>query len=155
MKRIQVTRMQYDQMDRRISELDAQLRAALAERDKAKSADGDRSENSALDAAEREVAAIQMQLDEARREYRIATVVDTIDTSRVGILTQVKLKDADGNERWVSIVDAGQGRPKSYVSIDSKMGAALRGHRVGETVSFQDNRYRTRVFKILEIREDQ
>lgn len=155
MERIQVTRMQYNRMDRHITELDNQLRQALIERDKAKSADGDRSENSALDATEREVAALQMQLDEARREFRIATVVDSVDTSRVGLLTQVHLQDADGNLRWVSIVDSGQGRPMSFVSIDSKMGAALKGHRVGETVTFQDNRYRTRVFKILEIREDQ
>lgn len=152
---IQVTRSQYNRMDEQISQLQQQLQQALAERDRAKSSDGDRSENSALDAAEREVAAIQLQLDRAVREFRTAQVVENIDTSAVNILTQVLLRDENGTEKWYTIVDNGQGAPPSKVSIESKMGAALRGHRIGQTVSYQDNRFRSRQLTILDIREDQ
>lgn len=152
---IQVTRSQYNRMDEQISQYQQQLQQALAERDKAKSADGDRSENSALDAAEREVAAIQLQLDRAVREFRTAQVVENVDTSAVNILTQVRLRDENGAEKWYTIVDNGQGEPPSKVSVGSKMGAALLGHRVGQTVTYQDNRFRSRRLTILDIREDQ
>lgn len=152
---ILVTRSQYNRMDEQISQFQQQLQQALAERDKAKSADGDRSENSALDAAEREVAAIQLQLDRAVRAFRTAQVVENVDTSAVNILTQVRTRDENGQEKWYTIVDNGQGEPPARVSVGSKMGTALLGHRVGQTITYQDNRFRSRKLTILEIREDQ
>ncbi len=155
MNQIKVTSAQYARMDKHIVDLQRQLQAALGERDRAKMSDGDRSENSALDAAEREVTAIQAQLDDAQRDYRMAIVVDTIDTSIADVLTQVAIQDMDGNTRVISLVDSGQGYPPTHVSIDSKMGAALKGHRVGDRITYQDNRFRNRTFVITSIQEDQ
>lgn len=155
MEAIKVTASQYIKMDEKITQLQNQLQQALIERDKAKSSDGDRSENSALDAAENEVTIIQAQLDQAIRNYRLATVVNNIDTSKVNVLTQVKTRWDDGQERWLSIVDVGQGTPPSRVSINSKLGSAIKGHIVGDKVVYQDNRFRMRSLEILEIIEDQ
>ncbi len=155
MNQIKVTSAQYARMDKHIADLQRQLQSALAERDRAKMSDGDRSENSALDAAEREVSAIQAQLDDAQRDYHMAIVVNTIDTSIADVLTQVELQDPNGIKRVVSLVDSGQGYPPSHVSIDSKMGSALKGHRVGDQITYQDNRFRTRTFLITRIQEDQ
>lgn len=151
---IRVTKSQYKVMDEQVQKLEQALQQALLERDRAKSSDGDRSENSALDAAEREVVAATLNLDTARRNLINAVVCEDIDTSQVNVLTQVKISIDRTEPRWISIVDADQGYPPNHVSINSKLGAAMLGHPVGTSVTYQDNHFNTRTVEILEIRED-
>lgn len=115
---------------------------------------GDLSENSEYDAAKDEQAQLEAQIAEIEDTLLNAVIIkkSSLDTSKVNVGTKVKLYDEEFDEEVVyKIVGSDESDPKSgLISNQSPVGAALLGHKVGETVSVSTPNG-TVVYKILDI----
>jgi transcription elongation factor GreA len=113
----------------------AEAAAALAEaREK-----GDLSENAEYDAAKEEQAKLEKRI--AMLEHALTNVKmldeSEIDTSKVGILTTIKVKNLKANKEFnykiVSEIEADFKEGK--LSVSSPIGKGLLGHKKGEKVT--------------------
>jgi transcription elongation factor GreA len=113
----------------------AEAGAALAEaREK-----GDLSENAEYDAAKEEQAKLEKRI--AMLEHALTNVKmldeSEIDTSKVGILTTIKVKNLKANKEFnykiVSEIEADFKEGK--LSVSSPIGKGLLGHKKGEKVT--------------------
>ena len=99
---------------------------------------GDLSENSEYDEAKNEQAEIERRISEIETMLNNAKVIDedNIDTDVVSIGSKVTVKDVEENEEEeYLIVGSTEADPMSgKISDESPVGAALLGHRIGETV---------------------
>lgn len=99
---------------------------------------GDLSENSEYDAAKDEQAQVEAQIAELEDTLLNAIIIkkSSIDTSKVSIGTKVKLYDEEFDEDVeYKIIGSNESDPKNgLISNESPVGAALLGHKVGETV---------------------
>jgi len=99
---------------------------------------GDLSENSEYDEAKNEQAEIEHRISEIEAMLNNAKVIDeeNIDTDIVSIGSKVTVKDAEeGSEEEYLIVGSTEADPMNgKISDESPVGAALLGHRIGETV---------------------
>ncbi len=155
MEMIKVTQAQKETLLKKCDDCQLDLQHALEDRERARSSDGDKSENTSLDIAEQAVTDAEHALQNAQDRYKSAVVVESINTDVVGILTHVRLRNvANSQEREISIVDDGQGFPPMHVSARSKMGAAVLGKRVGEAFRYQDNVFNVHEFMVLSISSD-
>jgi transcription elongation factor GreA len=115
----------------------AEAGAALAEaRDK-----GDLSENAEYDAAKEEQAKLEKRiamLEMAMTDLKILSL-DEIDTSKVSILTTIKVKNIKANKEFVykmvSEIEADFKTGK--LSVLSPIGKGLLGHKKGDKVAIQ------------------
>lgn len=115
----------------------AEAGAALAEaRDK-----GDLSENAEYDAAKEEQAKLEKRiamLEMAMTDLKILSA-DEIDTSKVSILTNIKVKNLKANKEFsykmVSEIEADFKTGK--LSVLSPIGKGLLGHKKGDKVAIQ------------------
>ena len=102
---------------------------------------GDLSENSEYDEAKNEQAEIEHRISEIETMLNNAKVIDeeNIDTDVVSIGSKVTVKDVEENEEEeYLIVGSTEADPMSgKISDESPVGAALLGHRIGETVSVE------------------
>lgn len=147
-----VSAKQKEALAAKCADLEEQLEQAKLERIKAASADGDKSENTSLDIAEKILQSVEAQLREARDQYSRAKVVESVSTDAVGILTTVEITDLQSNtRRTIDIVADGQGGPPNKISCHSKLGNAIIGCAVGEEFSYQDNTFRTHRMRVESI----
>ena len=116
--------------------LETERRAEVGERIRVASEFGDISENSEYDDAKNEQALVESRIAEINRILGDATVVTTSKRStRVGIGSSVTVI-MDGTERVFNIVGAAESDVRSgKISNESPVGAALLGHKKGDTVS--------------------
>ena len=108
--------------------------AAIAEaRDK-----GDLSENAEYDEAKNEQGLVEQRILELEATIKNAKIVtkDNMDTSKVGVGVHVVVVDEDDFEEAYDIVGSTEFDPlNGKISEDSPVGAALKGHKAGETVT--------------------
>ncbi|MEG2263480.1 MAG: GreA/GreB family elongation factor [Clostridia bacterium] len=155
MNKMQVTARQKEALAAKVAELEVQRTQAELERTRAASGDGDKSENTSLDIAEKTFMSVEQQLHRAREDYERAEVMESINTDTVGLLTRVELTNKfTSATRSVTIVDDGQGGPPDRVSCRSRMGTALLGCAVGDEVSYQDNQFRVQSYIVKQISAD-
>lgn len=118
---------------------------------------GDLSENSEYDEAKNEQGIIESRIAEIEATLAHAQVIDDdeISTEKVGIGTTVKILDIDMDEemefKMVGTKEADINTGK--MSDESPIGAAISGHKVGETVDVETPSGIIS-FKILEIRKE-
>lgn len=156
-KEIKITRLQRQAM---VSELEAaqkQLVDATEARERAR-AEGDLAENSPFEAANRECERLGKLILELNQTLDSASVAENIDTSKVGQLTKVTLRVTNkatqvAETKVYVMVSSGQGKLPNFVSIDSKLGAAIVDKHVGDVIQFQDNAFNSKVLEILAIEE--
>jgi len=141
MSSVFLTKESYDLLKKDLHDLKstgrAEAGAALAEaREK-----GDLSENAEYDAAKEEQAKLEKRiamLEMALTDVRIIDEKD-IDTSKVSILTTIKVKNIKANKEFtykmVSEIEADFKTGK--LSVISPIGKGLLGHKKGEKVAIQ------------------
>lgn len=116
--------------------LENEKRAEVGERIKVAREFGDISENSEYDDAKNEQAMVESRIAEINRILGDATIVTTSKrSSKVGIGSTVTV-DMDGKERVFNIVGAAESDVRSgKISNESPVGAALLGHKKGDSVT--------------------
>ena len=133
-QRRQVTREGLEDIKAELTELvnerRPQIIAAVAE---ARS-HGDLRENAAYDAARHDQMMLERRIQELQDLIRNAEVVETnVNSNVVGLGTPVVVDD-DGMDETYTVVGAAEARPAlGRISIESPIGRALIGKRVGET----------------------
>jgi len=99
---------------------------------------GDLSENSEYDEAKNEQAEIEHRISEIETMLNNAKVIDeeNIDTDVVSIGSKVTVKDVedDSTEEYLIVGSTEADPMNGKISDESPVGAALLGHREGETV---------------------
>lgn len=156
---IKVSPARYTRMQEDIERIRIEIDAAMEDVRRASSADGDARENTSLDIADANLNQLRSQLLDAQKMLKTVVVEHNVDTSKVGVLTQVRLHDDTLNREVVcSIVSTSQGGLGSngviQVSVGSKLGEALIGRKKGDVIKYQDNRFVLHTVTILDITED-
>lgn len=129
-------------------------RKEVAERIKQALSFGDISENSEYDEAKNEQAQVEGRIVQLESMLKHARIIDEdeVNTDVVSLGSKVKIFDMEFDEEVeYLIVGSTEANPlKSKISNESPVGAALIGHKKGETVEVQvpDGVLK---FKILEI----
>lgn len=156
-KEIKITRLQRQAL---VSDLEAahkQLADATEARERAR-AEGDLAENSPFEAANRECERLGKLIVELTQTLESTVIEENIDISKVGPLTKVTLEITPKNTgitetKVYVMVSPGQGKLPNFVSIDSKLGTALRNRAAGDSFTFQDNAFNSKDITILKIEE--
>jgi len=120
----------------RTTERKAATQAIVDARDK-----GDLSENAEYDAAREAQALLELRIAKLEDVIANARIVDEsqLDLSKVSILTTVKIKNtSNGTTMKYTLVAENEADLKSgKISVDSPIGKALLGKKVGEKVDVQ------------------
>jgi transcription elongation factor GreA len=115
---------------------------------------GDLSENAEYDAAKEAQGLLEMKIAKLEDTLANARVLDSesIDLSKVGVLTKVKLKNvANGATMSYSLVAEKEADiKKNKISVSSPIGKGLLGKKVGDIAEIQVPRG-TMNFEVLEI----
>jgi transcription elongation factor greA len=149
---MKVTQAQYDEQVRLIQELEE----SLADAQKCKiisGREGDRRENSEYESACRDIDMLTNHLAEAHDALDKMQIDKdaTINTSKIGILTNFKMIDLNTNkEQEYTLVDI-NGAPPKDISANSKFGKLVKGKHVGDIIEYTDNAFRTQKFQITAI----
>lgn len=124
-----------DELQEELRYLENEKRAEVGERIRVAREFGDISENSEFDDAKNEQAMVEARIAEISRILSEATVVNVPKrSSKVNIGSTVTVKSR-GKERVYKIVGAAETNVKDdKISNESPVGAALMGHKKGETV---------------------
>jgi transcription elongation factor GreB len=103
-------------------------------------AHGDRSENAEYIYGKRRLREIDRKIRSLSKRLEKLRVVDPAEgpLERVRFGCWVRLEDEEGEERRYRIVGPDESRPESgWISIESPIGRALMGRRVGDEVTVQ------------------
>lgn len=137
-KEILMTAEGYDEMLRELQELKTVKRTQIAEKIKIARGFGDLSENSEYDEAKNEQAQMEARILQLEEQLKHVKIIDRSDISTevVSIGSKVKILDCEFDEeleyRIVSSAEGGQ--QMDTITDKSPVGAALLGHKVGDTV---------------------
>ncbi len=136
--------------------LEGEKTTEIIERLKAAREFGDLSENSEYDDAKDEQARTQARITEIRAMLSTATITeDSPKKKRVAqasIGSTVEVEDEKGKVATYTIVGTTETNSLEHrISNESPMGAAMMGHKAGETVSYSLPNGRTRSFKIVKV----
>ena len=128
-------------MEEKLQYLTTVRRAEVAEQISIARGFGDLSENAEYDEAKNEQSRLEAEIMELENAIHTAIVVDdeNVSTDSVNVGTIVKvLFVEDGDEEEYTIVGARESDPiNNKISNECPMGAALLGHRAGETVAVE------------------
>jgi len=99
---------------------------------------GDLSENAEYDAAREAQGLLEVRIAKLEETLSTARLVDTsqVDTSKVSILTKVKIKNLKNNQtvQYTIVTQSEANLKEGKISIDSPIGKGLMGKKVGDKV---------------------
>ena len=136
-KEILLTQAGYEDLVKELEYLKSEKRAEIAEKIKVARGFGDLSENSEYDEAKNEQGLVEQKINELEYTLKHAKIVNKEEMHKTGINVgaHVTVVDEDGEEEEYDIVGATEFDPfNNKISIDSPIGAALIGHKAGDTV---------------------
>lgn len=140
-KEVHLTYEGLKKLENELTTLKGDKRKEAAERIKAALAFGDISENSEYDDAKNEQAQNEIRIMQLEAMLKHVTVIDDdeVDTRSVSIGTHVKIRESKTKEETdYHIVGSAEADPMMCkISNESPVGAALLGHKVGETVEVE------------------
>ncbi len=139
-KEILLTQAGYEDLVKELEYLKSEKRAEIAEKIKVARGFGDLSENSEYDEAKNEQGLVEQKINELEYTLKHAKIVNKEEMHKTGINVgaHVAVVDEDGEEEEYDIVGATEFDPfNNKISIDSPIGAALIGHKAGDTVEVQ------------------
>jgi transcription elongation factor GreA len=111
---------------------------------------GDLRENAGYEAARHDQMMLERRIQEIEDTMRSAVVVDTVAGGTIGLGSSAKI-EVDGHEEAITLVGALEARPvQGKISIESPIGRAIAGHRVGDTVRAVTPRGQSTI-RILEV----
>ena len=137
-KPVLLTKEGITKLERELEELRTTRRAEVAERIKYAKDFGDISENAEYEDAKNEQGMVEGRILVVENMLRNAVVIEeSPDGGVVGLGSAVDVKDDFGKQTFTIVgpaeVDVAEGR----ISLESPMGKALIGHKVGEEVEVQ------------------
>lgn len=128
-------------LEEKLQYLTTVRRAEVAEQISIARGFGDLSENAEYDEAKNEQSRLEAEIVELEAAIRTAIVIDdeNISTDSVNVGTTVRVLYVDeGEEEEYTIVGARESDPmNNRISNECPVGAALLGHRTGETVTVE------------------
>ncbi len=102
---------------------------------------GDLSENAEYDAAKNAQAMLELRISKLEETLQAARVIDEsqIDTSRVSILSKIKLKNLKNNAvmTYTLVPENEADIKKGRISVNSPIARGLLGKSVGESVEIE------------------
>ncbi len=140
-KQIVLTVAGLEKLEEELGYLKTKKRREIAEKIKQAIAFGDITENSEYDEAKNEQAFVEGKIFELENMLKNAKVIDEDDISveTVSIGSKVRVKDLEVDETMdYTIVSSAEADPgKMKISVESPVGKALLGHKIGELVEVQ------------------
>lgn len=149
-----MTQEEVKELELKLEELKTIKRKEVAEKIKTARSFGDLSENSEYDEAKNEQAIVEEEIAQIENMLKNVELIDrealTTDTVEIGL--HIKLYDNKYNEELLyQLVGSNSANPsKGKISDESPLGSALKGKKVGDTVSVEAPGGMMS-FKILEI----
>ena len=126
----------YLELETELNELKNVRRPEIITALKEARAQGDLSENADYDAARNEQAQIEARIKELEYKLEHSKIVEikkVVGMANIG--STVKIVDEDGEEDEYKLVSALEADPfNNKISVESPLGVAIKGHKVGETV---------------------
>lgn len=104
---------------------------------------GDLSENAEYDAAKDAQGMLEAKINELEMILANSQLMDEkdVDTSKVGVLTKVTIKNPAGKEMTYKLVSESEANLKEKkISVESPIGKGLLGKKVGEKADIQTPR---------------
>ncbi len=135
---VQMTRDAYQRLEAEVVQLETESRRELAERIKTAREWGDLKENSEYHDAKQSLALLEAKIAGMRARLLSAEIVEPASgDSGAGMDSTVTYADAaTGKTQTFTLVSAHDAEPSGgRLSIDSPVGKALRGRRVGDTTT--------------------
>jgi transcription elongation factor GreA len=133
-----MTRQGYEALVNELKHLRAVVRPQVIEAVRLARAEGDLSENAEYHGAREKQAILEAKIRHLETQLANAEVIDTgtLGGDRVVFGATVHVRDADTDEdRVFRLVGADEANPqKGWISIQSPVGRALVGKRIGDTV---------------------
>lgn len=136
-KKIILTHEGLEKLEQELQELKVVRRKDVAAKIKEARGQGDLSENAEYDAAKEEQAEIEARIITIENMLRNAEVIDSGNvTDTVSIGNTIKIFDAEFQEEIeYTLVGSAEADPfNGKISNESPIGAAIIGHKVGDTV---------------------
>ena len=96
--------------------------------------DGDLSENAEYEDAKQEQSFLEGRIATLELQLRNAEVIAKANGDKVGIGSKVVIKGEDGQETFTIVGSAEAAPREGRISNESPVGAALMGHKKGDTV---------------------
>ncbi len=151
--KFEMTQEGYEAAKAQLEYLQTVKRKEIVERIAEARSHGDLSENAEYDAARNEQAANEGEIAELEYKVKNAVIIEkTEDNSAVHIGSKVTVKDLDLDEEAVyTIKGTTEVDPmNNVISNESPVGAALLGHKKGETVTIKapNGDYQLKILKI-------
>jgi transcription elongation factor GreA len=130
-----------ENLKKEIQELKTKGRAEMANAIKEAREKGDLSENAEYDAAKEAQGLLEMKISKLEEILANARIMDPdkIDTSKVSVLTTVKVFNAKMNKevRYTLVAEKEADLKQNKISVTSPIGKGLLGKKVGETALIQ------------------
>ena len=126
----------YLELETELNELKNVRRPEIITALKEARAQGDLSENADYDAARNEQAQIEARIKELEYKLEHSKIVKIKKVSgEANIGSTVIIEDEDGEQDEYKLVSALESDPfNNKISVESPLGIAIKGHKVGETV---------------------
>lgn len=136
-KPVLLTKEGLEKLQQELDELRTRRRAEVAERIKYAKEFGDISENAEYEDAKNEQGMVEGRILTLEKMIRNAVLIEEHHDGIVQVGSVVEVKDDFGKETYTIVgpaeVDVASGR----ISMESPVGKALIGHKVGESVAVQ------------------
>ncbi|OIO80609.1 MAG: transcription elongation factor GreA [Candidatus Omnitrophica bacterium CG12_big_fil_rev_8_21_14_0_65_43_15] len=141
MKKIILTQKKYDEMLKELEYLKTTRRRELSKEIGIAREKGDISENAEYDAAKDAQGMLEKRISEMEEKLSRATVMENVDiaSDKAYIGATVKVKDLDSGDESSYILTAEEEADfkEGKISVDSPIGKALLGHKVGDSIKIQ------------------
>ena len=128
----------YDKLKAQLDKMKNEEMPRIAEQIAEARAFGDLSENAEYDAAREAQGLLEARIAKLEDTLATARLVDTsqVDTSKVSILTKVKIKNLRNSQvvQYTLVTQSEANLKEGKISIDSPIGKGLMGRKVGDKV---------------------
>jgi transcription elongation factor GreA len=136
-KPVLLTKEGLDKLQRELDDLRTSKRSEIAERIKYAKEFGDISENAEYEDAKNEQGMLEGRILTLEKMVRNAVLIEEHHDGIVQIGSKVKVKDEFGEEEYTIVGPAEVDVTAGRISMESPVGRALLGHKVGEEVKVQ------------------
>jgi transcription elongation factor GreA len=136
-KPVLLTQEGLDKLHRELEELRTTKRSEIAEQIKYAKEFGDISENAEYDDAKNRHGMLEGRILTVEKMIRNAVLIEEHHDGRVQAGSRVTVRDEFGEEEWTIVGPAEVDVPTGRISMESPVGKALLGHRVGDVVRVQ------------------
>lgn len=133
-----LTQDAYDKMKKELEHLEGEVRSQIAQKIKEARAEGDLSENGGYQAAKEAQGKNEGRIAELTHKLRYAQILQTSSDGRAEEGSVVRLKIGDGEAEFLlGSRDLSCTTDKKIISTKSPIGAAVLGHKAGDTVDYE------------------